>query len=106
MTNSRDRVAVPLPREELDQLGALALGETADRLRLADPALVQEPGRLDAAELRHGEQHVEHLRREQELRRVCEDAVDRRVTNLQVALEPCPLDTNLVRPAKRLHALV
>ena len=38
--------------EEPDELGALALGEAADRLRLADPALVQEPRRLHAAELR------------------------------------------------------
>src|SRR4051794_18027928 len=41
-----------LPAEEADELGALALGETADRFRLADPRLVQVAGRLHAAELR------------------------------------------------------
>src|SRR2546430_5110754 len=29
-------------------------------LRLADPTLVQEPGGLDPAELRHSHEHVEH----------------------------------------------
>src|SRR5262249_23025681 len=32
--------------EEPNELGALPLGETSDRLRLADPALVQKPRRL------------------------------------------------------------
>src|SRR5688500_13859201 len=43
--------------EEGNELAALALGEPAHRLRLADPALVEQPGRLDAAEFRHRHQH-------------------------------------------------
>ena len=66
MTNSRagePRAPVSGP-EQRDELVALALGEAADRLRLADPALVQAARRLDAAELRHRQQHVEDLRRQ------------------------------------------
>src|SRR3954453_12023753 len=51
-----------LPVEEANQLLALAVGQAPDRLRLADPALVQQTGRLHAPELRHGHQHVEDLR--------------------------------------------
>src|SRR5688500_10157351 len=51
----RGRLAV----EEANQLGALALGEAADGLGLADPALVQQPRRLHAPELRHRHEHVE-----------------------------------------------
>ena len=42
MTKTGSGLAV----EEANQFGALALGEAAHRLRLADPALVQEPGAL------------------------------------------------------------
>ena len=59
-----------------DQLGALALGEPADRLRLADPALVEAARRLDAAELRHRHQHVEDLRRRDVLGRLEQDLLD------------------------------
>src|SRR3954465_9877211 len=53
--------------EEPNKLRALAVREPADGLRLADPAEVEEAGRLHAAELRDGEQHVEHLRRRDEV---------------------------------------
>src|SRR5205823_12024615 len=56
--------------EEVDEFGALALGESADGLRLADAALVQEPGRLHPSELRDGHEHVEDLGRRDELRRL------------------------------------
>src|SRR4051812_39501823 len=45
-----------LAAEETDQLRALALGEPADRLRLADARLVQVARRLHAPELGHGHQ--------------------------------------------------
>ena len=47
--------------QELDELGALALGEPADGLARRDPALLQDLVGLDAAELRRGQQHVEDL---------------------------------------------
>src|SRR5213076_3273879 len=66
-----------LPVEEANQLRALAVGEAADRLRLADPAEVQEARRLHPPELRHRHQHVEHLRGRHVLGRVAEDVLDR-----------------------------
>src|ERR1051326_1877507 len=62
-----------LPVEEANQLRALALGQAADRLRLADPARAEEGRRLDAAELRHRHQDVDHLRRRHVFRRVAEN---------------------------------
>jgi hypothetical protein len=92
--------------EEVDELGALTFGKAAHGLRLADPALVQEAGRLDPPELGNGHQHVEHLRRRDELGRVEEDALDVRLAGLQVSLQLSPLDANVIRPLKRLHSLI
>src|SRR6476620_2280852 len=63
--------------EEVNQLVALTVGETADRLRLADAALVEQSRGLDAAEFRHGHQHVEDLCGRDELRRLAQDLLDR-----------------------------
>src|SRR3954451_5108655 len=73
--SSRAWMSVPLPApdgpvttktglavEEPNQLGALAIRQSPDRLRLADSALVEEAGRLDAAEFRYRHQHVERFR--------------------------------------------
>src|SRR5262249_32519363 len=48
--------------EEPNKLRPLPLRETADRLRLADAALVEEPRSLHSSELRHRHQDVEHFR--------------------------------------------
>src|SRR5262245_43606021 len=82
----RRQLRLPAVVEELDELGPLALGETADRLRLADPALVEEPCRLHAPELRNGHEHVEHLRRLDPLGRVEQDRLDALATRLEVSL--------------------
>src|SRR3954470_12032775 len=74
ITKTGEPSAVPV--EEPNQLGALAVGQPADGLRLADAALVEEAGGLHAPELRHCHQHVEHLRRADVLRRVVEDLLD------------------------------
>src|ERR687886_311726 len=84
--------------EEGNQLVALTVGEAADRLRLADPALVEQTRRLHAAELRHGHQHVEHLRGRHELRWLAQDLLDRDLAGLQVLLQLRPLDSDVVRP--------
>src|SRR3954451_21934777 len=73
--------------EEANQLVPLAVREAADGLRLADPALVEEASGLDAAELGHGHQHVEDLRRRDVLRRVAQDFLDRRGAGLEVLLQ-------------------
>src|SRR5262249_28526398 len=65
-----------LPIEEGDELGALALGEPADGLRLADPAAVEQARGLHSTELRHRHQHVEDLRGLHPLGRVEEDLLD------------------------------
>src|SRR5437764_11126869 len=95
-----------LPVEEPDELGALALRQASNGLRLADPALVQEAGGLDAAELRHGHQDVEDLGGRDVLRRIAENVVDAGGAVFEVLLELCPADTNVVRPLERLHALI
>src|SRR5438128_1692137 len=95
-----------LPVEEANQLLALAVGEAADRLRLADPALVEQARRLDAAELGHGHQHVEDLRRRNELRRVAQDLLDRHRSGLEVLLQLRAFDANVIRSSERLHTLV
>src|SRR2546421_4969176 len=76
-----------LATEEANQLRALPVGEATDGLRLADPALVQEPGGLDPAELRHGHEHVEHLRGRDVLGRVAEDLLDVRGAGPEVLLQ-------------------
>ena len=64
-TKSRPVTAGAVPPgsggEEVEQLAALAIREPADRLRLADPALRQKPGRLDPAQPRDGHEDVVDL---------------------------------------------
>src|ERR1051325_8054259 len=89
MRSTRRRASVLLPSpevpvitktglavEEPNQLRALTVRQAADRLRLADAALVQEAGSLDPAELRHRHEHVEDLRGRDVLGRIVEDLLD------------------------------
>src|SRR5436309_3643150 len=94
------------PVEEPDELGALALRQPSNGLRLADPALIQEPGGLDAAELRYGHQDVEDLRRRDVLRRIAEHVVDVGGAGFEVFFQLRPADANVVRPLERFHALI
>src|SRR5438034_8045231 len=102
MTNTGGR----LPVEEPDELGALALRQPSNGLRLADPALIEETGGLDATELRHGHQDVEDLRRRDVLRRIPEDIVDVGGAGFEVLFQLRPADANVVRPLERFHALI
>src|SRR4051812_38978450 len=122
MRSSSGRSSVPFPApevpvitmtgiealtvEEPNKLRALAVREPADGLRLADPAEVEEAGRLHAAELRDGEQHVEHLRRRDEVGRVAEDVLDADAAALQILLQLRAPHADVVGPLQRLHALV
>src|SRR5215211_631308 len=92
--------------EEVDQFGALPFGETAHRLRLADPGLVEEAARLDAPELRQRHEDVEHLRGRDVLGRSREDALDRDPSGLQILLELSPPDADVIGSGKRLHPLM
>src|SRR3954451_13220698 len=119
-SSGRSRVPFPAPEvpvitmtgidaltvEEPNKLRALAVREPADGLRLADPAEVEEARRLDAAELRDGEQHVEHLGRRDELGRVAKDVLDAGAAALQILLQLCAPHPDVVRPLERFHALV
>src|SRR5256886_15573490 len=95
-----------LPVEEPDELGALALRQPSNGLRLADPALIQEPGGLDAAELGHGHQDVEDLGRGDVVRRIPQDIVDVGGASFEVLLQLRPADAYVVGPLERFHALI
>src|SRR5947208_1822531 len=92
--------------EEPNELLPLTVRKAANRLRLADPALVEQPRRLHAAELRHRHEHVEDLRGRDELRRVAQDRLDRGVTGLQVLLQLRALDADVVRSLEGFHPLI
>src|SRR4051794_32020482 len=70
-----------------DELGALAIGEAADRLARRDPAGLQDLIGLAPTVLRNRQEHVEDLGGLQELGRIEEQLVDRHSTSLQIALE-------------------
>src|SRR3954454_15828635 len=92
--------------EEGNQLVPLAVGQAADRLRLADAALVEQARRFHATELRHRHQHVEDLGGGDVLRRLAQDLFDGNRPGLQVLLQLRTLDTNVVRSLEGFHALV
>src|SRR5262249_38057265 len=87
-----------LPGKETYQLGALPIGETADGLRLADPAESEVALRLHLPELRHSHEHVQDLRSRHVLGWVAEDLVDLRLPELEVLLQLRPLDPDVVCP--------
>src|SRR5947207_120573 len=95
-----------LPVEEPDELGALALRQPSNGLRLADPALIEEACRLDAPELRDGHQDVEDLRRRDVFRRIAQDVVDVGAPGFEVLLQLRSADADVVRALERFHALV
>ena len=88
-----------------DELGALALGQAADRLARRDAALREDLVDLHAPVLRDREEHVEDLGGLDPLRRVEQELVDRRARALEIALELRALGTDLVRALERIHAL-
>src|SRR3954467_8222197 len=98
--------AAALTAQLIYKLCALALGQSADRLRRRDPALVEDPVRLHPAVLRHGQEHVEDLRRQNVLRRIEEQRMDVRLARLEVLLQLCPGRTNVVGPLEGFHSLV
>src|SRR5688500_9307679 len=103
MTNKRPR---RLSLDEVpDELTALALRKSADRLARRDPALRQDLVDLDVAVLRHGQQHVGDLCGEDVVRRVAQQDRDVRVAILQLALELCALGPDPVRRVEGLHPL-
>src|SRR5262245_17001359 len=83
---------------EASQLLPLTVGQPADRLRLADPALCEQARRLHATELGDGHEHVEHLRGRHVLGRIAKDLVDRDVARLEIFLELGPLYPDVVGP--------
>src|SRR4051794_3970970 len=104
-TNTGRTVGLPVV-EEANQLVPLSVGQAADRLRLADAALVEQARCFHATELRHRHQHVEHLRGRDELGWLAEDLFDRDRARLQILLELCTLDTDVIRSLERFHPLV
>src|SRR4051812_9218224 len=92
--------------EEANQLRALSVRKSADRLRLADAALVEEPCRLHAPELRYRHQDVEHLRGLDVVGRLAEDLLHPHVSVFQILLQLRPADADVVRTLQRLHPLI
>src|SRR2546430_16750640 len=95
-----------LPVEEPDELGSWAIIQPNSDLLLADPALIHEPGSLEAAELGHGHQDVEDLGRGDVVRRIPQDIVDVGGASFEVLLQLRPADAYVVRPLERFHALI
>src|SRR4051794_21458194 len=83
--------------EEGNQLVPLAVGEAADRLRLADAAGVEQACSLYTTELRDRHQHVEHLRGRDIFGRLRENLLDRDGSRLEVLLELGALHPDVVR---------
>src|SRR2546423_3772613 len=118
---STSRISVPFPApdgpvttitdvglaiEELGQLGALAIGEAADGLRLTDPARVEEARRLHTPELRYRHQDVDDLCRRHVLGRIVEDRLDSNAPVLEVLFQLRAPYPNVVRSLQRVHPLV
>src|SRR5690348_8498347 len=102
MTDGRPR----LPIEEVNQLRALSLRQTADRLRLADAARVEEARRFHTTELRDRHEDVDHLCGLDVLGRAAEDRLDPYATVLEITLQLRTADANIVRALQCIHALV
>src|SRR5579862_2125540 len=95
-----------LPVEEVNQLRALAIGEPADGLRLADATRVEEARRLHAAELRNRHEDVDHLRGRHVLGRIAEDHLDAHTTVFEVLLQLRATHAHVVRTLQCVHSLV
>src|ERR1700746_898752 len=92
--------------EEVNQLRALPVGQPAHGLGLADPARVQKPCRLHAAELRNRHEDVDHLCSRHVLGWIAEDLLDVDATVLQVLLQPRATHANVVRALQCVHSLI
>src|SRR5712691_645614 len=66
-------LVVPVAAEAVEQFGALPLGQAAERLRVSDAAVGEDPAGLDRADLRKRQEDVTHSRRPHELGRPGED---------------------------------
>src|ERR1700720_3107859 len=98
----RSRWPAALVMQQRDELAALALGEPADGLAGRDAAVSEDLVDLDAPVLGDGEQHVEDLGGLDVLGRLEQQRVDRAPAGLEVALELCALDTDLVGAGERI----
>src|SRR5689334_18453780 len=95
----------PLAAQHGDQLGALALRESADGLARRDPTLLEHLVRLHAPVLRDGQQHVADLRGLDVLGRLPQQRVNRHPARLQILLQLRPPRADRVGALQRVHAL-
>src|SRR5215212_2434434 len=96
MTKTRATLGATLPAQLADELGALALREPADGLARRDAALLQDLVHLHPAVLRHGQEHVEDLRRLDVLGRVEEQRLNGYPTGFEVLLQLRPAGADLI----------
>src|SRR5712691_8483467 len=66
-------LVIPVAAEAVQQFGALALAQTAERLRVSDAAIGKDPAGFDRADLRERQEDVAHSRRPHALGRPGED---------------------------------
>ena len=92
--------------EEVNQLLPLAVGEAADRLRLADPALVEEARAFTRPNFGTAMSMSKTFAVETYSGGSREDLLDRDRSGLEVLLQLRPLDPDVVGPLERLHSLV
>src|SRR5512140_2861658 len=95
-----------LSPEEGEELPALPFGEPADRLALADAALLHDLRRLDAPALGRRHQYVDDLGGLEKLGRIGEHVADAHFAPLEVALERRAQATHAIGSLERIHPLV
>src|SRR3954452_22689178 len=104
MTKTLPVNARNLATQHGDEFGALTIRQAADRLRRRDTADLQDLVHLHAPVLRYGEQHVEDLRRLDEIGWIVEQLLDAGTARFEIALEGRASCPDLVRALERLHA--
>src|SRR2546426_7831670 len=77
----------PSAAEEVDQRSPLALAQTAERLRVRDPALSEHAPRFDRTHLRQEQEQIEYFRRLRELGWAGEDPRQLDLPGGEIALQ-------------------
>lgn len=99
-------VESPSAAKHVEQLLALARSQAVHRLGRTDPAPLEQSVRFDSAVLGNRQQEVEHFGRVNTGRRVAEHFDDGELAATEPFFQARALGTDVVRSAKRIHALL
>ena len=102
---TKSRATRRLPAQQRDELGALTIRQTTDRLRTRHTALLQHLGGLDATNTRHAEHQVVDLRGQDPFSGAQQHVGQDLLAALEIALQPRSLDANRVGSCERRVAL-